>query len=308
MEKMDNIVDKIELIRYSIPENCTDLEKVRYIYIKLGHLFCYDFRIIINESIAGVKLDYNNISQFQTCTQISEVLAMLLQNFNGNAEARVIKRTLPNEKYSNSHVATELKFKDTITGESYNLLLDLTLDLFRIQAGLQTMQFGFTTDAHSTYDIISLRECEEMDLHLNLIFEDVYKDKKIEEVRKYLCTNNMSLRDKLTYMWQMMQVNFLGSHELMRYAEYVISSTFPKLPFRNFNLYNKNISEEEFAVLFIIKDQEKDKDIYVIFDNQLGMIFSNKNIIVDMLNSDWKCNSKVLYTLLTNDTETIKKL
>lgn len=308
MEKKDNIVDKIKLIKYSIPQNCTDLEKVRYIYMKLGHLFCYDFRIIINESIAHAKLDYNNISQFQTCTQISEVLAMLLQNFNGNAEAKVIKRPLPNGDHCYSHVATEVKFKDTVTGEEYKLLLDLTLDLFRIQAGLQTMQFGYTTDSTGSYDIIPLRECEEMDLHLHLIYNDEYRDKKVEEVRKYLLENNMPLRDKLTYMWQMLQVNFRGSHELMRYAEYLIPSVLPKVQFRNFNLYHKNLSEEEFAILFIIRSKEQDEEVYLLFDNQLGIIFSSRNNVIDMLDSEWSTNSQTLYTLLDSNSEPIKKL
>ncbi len=40
-----NIIPSLNFIMSSIPDNLTDLEKVRYIYINLGKIFCYDYRI-----------------------------------------------------------------------------------------------------------------------------------------------------------------------------------------------------------------------------------------------------------------------
>lgn len=53
-----NIIPSINFIMSTIPENTTDLEKVRYIYINLGKLFSYDYRIIADESVISEPIDY----------------------------------------------------------------------------------------------------------------------------------------------------------------------------------------------------------------------------------------------------------
>ena len=53
-----NIIPSLNFIMSSIPDNLTDLEKVRYIYINLGKIFCYDYRIIIDESVVNKKINY----------------------------------------------------------------------------------------------------------------------------------------------------------------------------------------------------------------------------------------------------------
>lgn len=40
-----NIVSDINLILFNIPENVPTLDKVRWLYIKLGELFSYDYRV-----------------------------------------------------------------------------------------------------------------------------------------------------------------------------------------------------------------------------------------------------------------------
>ena len=53
-----NIIPSINFIMSTIPENTTDLEKVRYIYINLGKLFSYDYRIVADESVISEPIDY----------------------------------------------------------------------------------------------------------------------------------------------------------------------------------------------------------------------------------------------------------
>ena len=43
----NDVTSKINLILANIPDNFTDIEKLRWVYLKLGQVFCYDFRLIL---------------------------------------------------------------------------------------------------------------------------------------------------------------------------------------------------------------------------------------------------------------------
>ena len=49
-----NIIPSINFIATSMPDDLTDLEKVRYIYINLGKLFSYDYRIVADLSLIHI--------------------------------------------------------------------------------------------------------------------------------------------------------------------------------------------------------------------------------------------------------------
>lgn len=172
-----NIIPSINFIMSSIPENTTDLEKVRYIYINLGKLFSYDYRIIADESVISEPIDYakNEIGRYKTCYQISEILMVLINGLIPNCHAKIIERKIPGRSFNKEHVATEVTFSDGL-----KIILDLTLDLANIQGGLKTKEFGFTTNSTGDYDIISLRECAQMDKKLGFIV-DKYTDDYINE-------------------------------------------------------------------------------------------------------------------------------
>ena len=65
----DNIKEDILNIINSIPNDTSDLEKARYVYIKLGKLFYYDS--INKDYDKKCPLDSPYISRYQTCIQIS---------------------------------------------------------------------------------------------------------------------------------------------------------------------------------------------------------------------------------------------
>lgn len=100
-----NIIPSINFIMSSIPENTTDLEKVRYIYINLGKLFSYDYRIIADESVAEEQVDYskNEIGRYKTCYQISEILTILINGLIPNCQAKIIERKIPGRSFNNSN-------------------------------------------------------------------------------------------------------------------------------------------------------------------------------------------------------------
>ena len=126
----DNIIPFINLIMCNIPDEITDLEKIRYIYIELGKVFSYDYRIISDESVASEPLDYerNMIGRYKTCYQISDIFTLLVNNFVPNAKAKIIERTIPGRHFSKEHVATEVEMPN-----HDKFLFDLTLDLYYVQ-------------------------------------------------------------------------------------------------------------------------------------------------------------------------------
>ena len=193
-----NIIPSINFIMSSIPDNLTDLEKVRYIYINLGKLFSYDYLVIFDESVITKPIDYdkNEIDRYKTCYQISEILMTLINGLIPNCQAKIIERKIPGRSFNKEHVATEVIFNDGL-----KLILDLTLDLANIQGGLKTKEFGYTTNSTGDYDIISLKECAEMDKKLGFIadkYTDDYIDEFIEQLSK-IDFSNLSPAEILDY-------------------------------------------------------------------------------------------------------------
>lgn len=277
-----------------MPDNVSDLAKIRYFYMKLGNLFCYDFKIIIDEDLALISVNYDEIGKYQTFTQIAEILNVILNNINKNSKGKIITRN-NNGKHRYSHVANEVMFRDEVTGEEYKLLLDLTLDLFRIQAGMETKQFAYTTDMMGSYDIISSRECEKMDRELGLIDDFGYRDKKIKTIKEEIDKKNFSLIEKINYMWKELSLSFIGPHEIRQYFISLISVIFPYLSYDVYNLYYGDVTKSQFASLFILHGED---DIYLLLDNSLGMIVSDKENIKSMFNFGWKTSSKSLLDVI----------
>lgn len=304
LENKNNIKGKISMILLNIPDGVSDLAKVRYIYKMLGNMFCYDYGIIANESIAGATVNYENIDRFQTCGQIAEILAAALSGINGGVKTGVITRSgINTSEHTYEHKATSVEFKDKKTDFEYKLLLDLTLDLYRIQSGMQTKQFGFTTDALGTYDIISLKECEDLDKELGLLEEEGYLDKKIEKVKDEISKlDGFKTIEKLRYMWSKLNKSFAGPHEARQYFENVLRECFPTLRFKIFNMYYEDVSKTDFESLFVIKDEEeKSDDIFLLVDNRSGVLRSDKDTITNMLRLGWVTTSNSINDVLGYD-------
>lgn len=288
MDLEENIVSKINLILLNRPKDVSDLHLIRYFYIMLGKLFCYDLFIIVDKDIVYKDVDYDRIGKYQTCYQISKILNVILSDINESAHAKIIARTQANINYQCPHLANEIEFVDSKTQLKYKLLLDLTLDLYRIQAGMQTRQFAFTTDSSGSYDIISLKECEEMDRVLGFIDERGYREEEISKVKKKLENSQLSLKAKIKDIWDKLSLTFAGQNELKQYFEYLLCELLPNINYKSYNLYYNKQNEEDFSQLFILHDQE---DVYLLLDNKLGIIFTDRENIKNMLNTGFKTNS-----------------
>ena len=298
-----NIIPSINFIATSMPDDLTDLEKVRYIYINLGKLFSYDYRIVADESVISKPLDYadNEISRYQTCYQISEVLTVLINGLVPTCHAKVIERKINGRSFNKEHVATEVTFKD-----NSKILLDLTLDLSNIQAGLRTKEFGFTTNGNNDYDIISLRECEEMDKKLGFI-ADKYTDDYIDEFKRILNNTNFSgktkaeiLDFKIRKIKEVLAKDFKGEHEAIRY----INTLFNKIltneelsTLKQFNLSYENTDELNFMAIFSFDEL----GLYYSYSNELGFNKIKASTVTNLLKSGWKTNSTSIQTIFDKD-------
>ena len=77
-----DITSAIELILVNLPNDISIMESIRLIYVRLGRLFSYDYNVASDINIALRKVDFENVSNYQTCTQISEILKACLSYIN----------------------------------------------------------------------------------------------------------------------------------------------------------------------------------------------------------------------------------
>ena len=70
----ENVIDEINLVALNVPDNITPLEKVRWVYIKLGNIFCYDYNYLDKgKDYFGINYEDNYIGRYQSCIEISNI-------------------------------------------------------------------------------------------------------------------------------------------------------------------------------------------------------------------------------------------
>lgn len=301
----ENIINELNLLLFNIPDDVTLLEKVRWLYIKVGEIFSYDYRISDNIKYAISEIDFSKdyINRYQTCTQISYIFNLMLNNIEG-CKSKIIERKLDIRGINGiEHVANEVILA---TGEK--LILDLTLDLYLIQSGCQTKQFGYTTDAENNYDIISLKECEEMDKKLGLIKNNQYTDIKIHQLKEEIDSFNYSSMDEeqiIEYkMKKIAQIipKMRGYHEGKQFVNKLFNSIL-KIPYKEYNLkHNKDNNLELLTCFEIINDSTA---LWYLYDSKLGLIKTNKVNLTQMLDCGWYTKSESILKELSINSKKI---
>lgn len=216
----------IDLLKY-IPEGLNDLEKARWVYIKLGKTITYDMNVFyLRDEILGdvynQKVDINSYeSTHLICKSISEIYIDLLKKLGIESELVEVSKD-----YKFNHVGTKIKFNDGLI-----VFTDLTLDLYRIQTGMRTLNFAYTSPGDD-YDILSRRELREIDNKLGYTFRGVYLDdfidfvseelKNEEKVKRYLL-NGKEISQFNTAEIISRKINFLLTHVLPSNLGYVES-------------------------------------------------------------------------------------
>lgn len=296
--KNDNIVSDINLILFNIPENVSTLEKVRWIYIKLGELFSYDYTVVSKpkEALKELTFEDNYISPYQTCIQISQIMNIILNSLGPECKSKIVDTQDSVRGINNStHKANSIEFSN---GEKY--LLDLTLDLYLIQSGCQTKHFGFTTP-NGEYDILPLLECERIDKSFGIIKYGEYTDKKINDMKSRLNSidySSMTEDEILNYKLSMLNTlvpKFRGSHEGKMYLNKLFIEVL-KSRFKEYHLTLQRESIDELATIYKFIDT----DSWYLYTPNLGLFRTSKENIKSMLNSGWISKSNSLFDDLEN--------
>lgn len=291
----DNIYSDIKKIISNIPDNLSNIEKLRYIYINLGRLFNYDYRVAYDYNYVNKRIDLNSyIEQHATCIQITEILNNILNNIDG-ISSETIQRKIDNMRgaYGHDHVANKVKIKinDDII-ETY--LLDLTLDLYLIQSGCKTMHFGYENDINADYDIIPQIDNQEIDKKLK--FNTLYMDNIINDIREKFNNqyNDITLiNQKLLIINSLIKKN-MGYHE----GKQFINLLFLKLlncNYKEYNILKKDEKDNIINFKTIFKIEYNDYIKWIIYSKKYGLIAIDEVILKQLFNNNWITRSTNLF-------------
>ena len=289
----ENVYNDLELIIINVPKNITPLEKVRWVYMKLGELFSYDYTYIDNDKVDRIDLKKQYVNSYQTCKEITMILDFVLNKIDKNIKCKTIERdNVRRGIYGDKHVANEV----IIGNEKY--LLDLTLDLQLIQSGCKTKEFGFSSDKNSDYDILPFRECEEIDKKLGLLKSGYYTDKKINDLKSVLGKMDFS---KLTEKEVIdIKINKIQSlipkfNGFLEGKNYVDKLLFDILGM-NYKEYNLIKGKRMIACFKIIGEHQ----YWYIYGNEVGLFETDEINISLLLNNGWETRSNSLLNDLYN--------
>lgn len=300
----EDVLSDIQLVEELMPDNLTPIEKVRWIYINLGKLFSYDYRVVNDPSLGyGKKINTKEfIGRYQTCVQISQILAEVLNRIDG-IECNVIKRRLDGARglFGEDHVANEVLL--TQDGYTYKLMLDLTLDLYLIQSNCFTKHFCYQDDGTGTYDIIPIRDDIEMDKKLGFVDSDNdYTDRLIEivkdELNAYDYSNHTSkeiVEYKIDYILNRFKRVFSGYHEGKQYINLLFNELL-RIQYREFNLYHQKDNKVNLKTIYRIDSGDYVK--WIVYSNKSGFICVDEERLKHMLANGWQTNSTTLMNIL----------
>ena len=219
-----------------IPEDMSDIEKIRDIYLKCGELFTYN-RDYIYSDLLGVSGDLYE-EQFNwlivqnrkngrikaTCNQIATGCTDAINRLRieGKTKGNVIARNIGYVEGEEAHVATLVSIDDK------NYFLDLYKDLYKIQRGLETKYFAPSKtildkekNSHEFIkeqlegiecETISEEELKRIDQKCGYCRNGVYMDDALEMLRKemqdeenikqYVKDFDKSNRDEAIFKWK----------------------------------------------------------------------------------------------------------
>lgn len=224
--------DLVDSIIQSIPNNLTQLEKARYIYIELGKQRRFDTRYYygntstrkrIYEKAQASRLKPNIIRNKKTiiCVTLSEVYKNALKQIGIDCEI------VPNGIFGDKHVIPIVTLNDEKRGK-LRIRADLQQDLEAIQTGMSTVEFGTVNRYEKDYDVINEYDLRKIDQKIGYI-KDYYRDADIETARKAVI--EMNANESLKYIFQSptlcANTNFNGQVERRKYYRFLLDTIIP---------------------------------------------------------------------------------
>ena len=290
----NNIIEDLLIIINNIPKDVDLISKIRWVYIKLGWLFSYNYRVVNDSKYMDDSVDLNSkyISRYQTCIQISQILNSVLNMIPGCKSEIVERKANLRGHYDREHVCNAVYLE---SGEK--IMLDLTLDLYLIQGGFQTKHFGYFGDEENTCDIISLSECRICDEKMGLIKDGEYLDDKLERLKSsFQKMNSYGLPFEELIDYKMIKISELiphmkGYHE----AKMFISKMFIDVLDISYSEYNLSSlqSDNSFKMVTCFNIGENES-LWYIYDEEIGLVKTSKEKILAMLEDGWTTKSNTL--------------
>lgn len=224
--------DLVDYIIQSMPENLTQLEKARYIYIELGKQRRFDTRYYygntgirkkIYEQAQASRLKLSKLRNKRTiiCVTLSEIYKSALKQVGIECEI------VPNGILGDKHVIPIVTLNDEKRGK-LRIRADLQQDLEAIQTGMSTVEFGTINRYERNYDIISEHELKKIDQKIGYIIED-YRDSDIDTAKSEV--REMNANESLKYIFQNSALfdntHFNGQVERRKYYRFLLDTIIP---------------------------------------------------------------------------------
>ena len=304
---MERKIKYIDLLK-EIPEGLSELEKARWLYLKLGKTMTYDMNVFyLRDELLGKKYNQKvNIRDYESshlvCKSISEIYIDLLKELGIESELVEVSKD-----YKFNHVGTKIKFSDGLI-----TFADLTLDLYRIQTGMRTQNFAYTSPGDD-YDIISRKELREIDNKLGYTFKGVYLDdfidfvsgelKNEEKVKRYLLDGKESSSFAQAEIISR-KINFLQKHVLPSDLGYVESRNLllealgkcltneESMYVKQYDLVRNTIDEFNVEFANCIKIDDGNQSIYYIKLPDEEMKQASEDDIEALFENGWKNKQK----------------
>lgn len=301
MEHINNVYNDIKMLIINMPEDLTEIEKARWLYIKLGELFSYDYRVAGDKSIGQKKIDFDSeyISNYQTCLQICEIMKRVYNELG--IECNIITLEMEDKKYEIEHVANEIVLE---SGERY--IADLTLDLPYIQSGSFTRNFMMSNK--NNHDVISESRLMAIDEELKLIKNGEYTDKKIRDKKSVLNGldySNLTYDEMLVYKVgkiKEMIPNFNGYNEGKMFSEKLLNDF--NIDHHLFNLIYKDDERNKVIGCFLVFG---DENIWYIYAGNSGLIRTDAKKLSLMMERGWSCKSGMFHNMLEDEMNRMHK-
>ena len=293
-KKFSNILKKI-------PNNLTQIEQARWLYIELGKHFKYDMNVFYlpSEKLGETynkKVDVDREYFEKTlCKTINEIYIELLKRLKIKSELKTF-----DGDYEYNHVGTVIKFDDGL-----EIFTDLTVDLYRIQNGLKTNNYGYSSP-EGVYDILSRIEMKKIDdkigytylgLYMNDFIEIIAEEMKNQEfVEKYLPKNygeGHVVADKFEFMLKQIPFEKLGYVEARNFLMYLIDTVFTdceKQKIKQYDLYRELENDEREFINCIAINEQKIK--FFIQEENKNIQKVDKEKMNEMFEKGWKNRHK----------------
>lgn len=262
-----------EIIK-KIPNNLTDLEKARFIYIELGKILEFDtttmrncnesyFKKKINQQIDVMDLSSNMVNCHNWCD-----IYIKLLNYVG-VKADKCKIGLIGHAWVLIYIDESVIYADATTGDN---------DLARIKSHLTTNNFYLIYNDNdddiidNPFDQEFYNTLREIDKNLGYEEERLNEKEKIEELR-YNANQFDNLFDKVNFIFKNINLEKLGFFEGNFYINHVLNyclDTFEMAHIKAVTL-SKNLDDGEVDSIKCIMLENNDNSYYYIFSKLKGI-------------------------------------